>query len=77
MKPSEFEIYFQVESYNEKTAENCRNCYDADKRIISKLLKISILNFDSTTQIEDFNQDCVKILRSYLQYFPRNKSSNS
>ena len=34
--------------YDEKTAENYRNCYAAKKRIISKLSKISILNFDST-----------------------------
>ena len=28
-------------------------------------------------QIEDLNEDCVQISRSYLLYFPRNKSSNS
>ena len=29
------------------------------------------------TQIEDFNEDCVKISRPYLLYFPRNKLSKS
>ena len=37
-----------VKSYDEKTTENNRNCYITDKRIDSKLSKISILNFDST-----------------------------
>ena len=46
MKPSEFEIYISVESYGEKTTENDQNCYVAEKRIISKLSKILILNFD-------------------------------
>ena len=44
MKPSGFEISISVESYNEKTAENYRNCYVAEKRIISKQSKISIPN---------------------------------
>ena len=30
-----------------KTAENYRNCYVAEKRIISKLSKISLPNFNS------------------------------
>ena len=40
--------------------------YDVKKQIVSKLLKISIPNFDF-----------VKILRHYFQYFPRNKPSKS
>ena len=48
MKPSEFEISFLVKSYDEKTAENWQNGYDADKHIVSKLSKIPIPNFDST-----------------------------
>ena len=48
MKPSEFKISILVESYDEKTAENYRNRYVAEKRIVSKLSKISIPNFNST-----------------------------
>ena len=47
MKKSVFEIPISDESYNKKTAENCRKFYDAEKRIVSKLSKISIPNFDS------------------------------
>ena len=42
IKPSEIKISILVESYIEKTAENYRNCYVVEKRIISKLSKISI-----------------------------------
>ena len=48
MKPPEFKISISVESYDEKTAENYRNCYAAEKLIVFKLSKISILNIDST-----------------------------
>ena len=48
MKPSEYKISIVVESYDEKTAENYQNCYIAEKRIVSKLSKISIPYFDST-----------------------------
>ena len=48
MTPSEFKISISVESYDEKTAENYRNCYGAEKRIISKLSEISVPNFDRT-----------------------------
>ena len=48
MKPSELKISISVESYDEKTAENDRNCYVAEKRIVSKLSKISMPNFDSS-----------------------------
>ena len=49
MKPSEFKIFISVESYNEKKyAKNYRNYYVVEKRIVSKLSKISIPNFDST-----------------------------
>ena len=37
-----------VESYDGKTAENFRKGYVVKQRIVSKLLKISILNFDGT-----------------------------
>ena len=36
MKTSEFKISIWAEIYNKKTAENYRNCYVSDKRIISK-----------------------------------------
>jgi len=45
MKPSEFKMSNSVESYEENTAENY---YVAKNCIVSKLSKISILNFDST-----------------------------
>ena len=48
MEPSEFKISLLVESYDEKTAKNYRNCYVAEKRIVSQLSEISIPNFDST-----------------------------
>ena len=48
MKPSEFKISISVKSYDEKTAEDYRNCYGAGKPIVSKLSKISIPNFDTT-----------------------------
>ena len=44
MKPSEFNIFISVESFDEKTTENDRNCYDTEKHIVSKLSKISIPN---------------------------------
>ena len=37
MKPSELKISIYVESVDEKTVENDRNCYVARKRIVSKL----------------------------------------
>ena len=35
------------QNFDEKTAESYRNCYIAEKRIVSKLSNISIPNFDS------------------------------
>ena len=37
MELSDFKIFISVESYKEKTAENYRNYYVAEIRIISKL----------------------------------------
>ena len=48
MKPSEFKFSISVESYDEKTAENYRNGYVAEKRIVSNMSKILILKFVST-----------------------------
>ena len=48
MKSSEFKISMLVESYDEKTAENDRNYYVAERLIISKLSKILIPYFDGT-----------------------------
>ena len=45
MKLLELKISISVESYDEKTAENDRNCYVAD--IVSKLSKKFFPNFDS------------------------------
>ena len=42
MKPTQFKISVSVETYDEKTVENYRNCYDAEKRIAYKLGKRSI-----------------------------------
>ena len=47
MELSDFKMSISVESYDEKTDENYRNCYGAEKRIVSKQSKMSILNFDS------------------------------
>ena len=45
---SVFKISISVESYDEKTVENYRNGYVAEKDIISELSNISISNFNST-----------------------------
>ena len=55
-----------VKSYDEKTAKNYRYCHVAEKRIIFKQSKISITNL--IAQIEDLNEDCVKISRPDLLY---------
>ena len=39
MKASELKISISVESNGEKNVENDRNCYFAEKRIVSKLSK--------------------------------------
>ena len=59
MNPSEFEISLSVESYDKKTAENCRNFNDAEKRRVSnhKRYQSKIV----IEQFEDVNQGCVKI----------------
>ena len=66
MKPSEYKNSISIESYDEKAAENYRNCYFA-KKPLSFLI----------AQIEDLYKDWVKISHSYLLYFPRNKPSKS
>ena len=50
MNTSEFKISISVESYDEKTVENYRNLYVAEreKPIVFKLSNISIPNFNST-----------------------------
>ena len=51
MSLSDFKMFrIAVESYDEKTAENYRNCYVAEKLIVSKLSKISIPNLYSTNR---------------------------
>ena len=53
MKPSAIKIYILIKSYDEITTENNWNFYVAEKRIVFKLSKISILNFES--MIENLN----------------------
>ena len=48
MKPTELKISLSVESYNERTVENYRNCYIAENRIDSTLSKILIPDFNNT-----------------------------
>ena len=67
MKPSELKISISVESYDENTTENYRNCYIAEKRIVSK----QYLGY--RFQILDLIGDYVKISRPYISYFLINK----
>ena len=76
MKPQEFKNFNSVDIYDEKTAETYRNCYDAKKRIVPNLSKISIPNFN-IINLRDLNEDCVKISRPYLLYYLRNKLRKS
>ena len=63
MKPSDVKISILVASYDEKTSENYRNCYVAEKQIDSKQLNITILYFnrseldlsDETIRIQNFH----------------------
>ena len=48
MEPSELKSFISVESYDEKTAENYRNSYVVENRIIFKLSQILIQNINST-----------------------------
>ena len=73
MKPSELDILISVESYDEKTNGNYRDCYVVEKCIFSKLSKISIPNFNST----NWRLELTWIWRLYLLYFPRNRPSKS
>ena len=75
METSEFKISISVKSYDEKNSENDRNIYDAEKRLISKLLKTLILNLNR--KHGDLDEGCVKNSLLYLLYFPRNKPSKS
>ena len=52
MKLAKFEISFSVESYDKKTANNCRNFYDAEKCIIYELSKISDKHFLEKIKID-------------------------
>ena len=68
MKPLEFKIPISLESYDEKTADNYRNCYVAKKRIVSKLSKglvlVSLRHADHPLQKEPFSfsyQNCCAI----------------
>ena len=48
MKPLELKMSISIESYDEKTTENYRNCYVAEKPTIFKASYTSIPNFNST-----------------------------
>ena len=48
INPYKYAISLSGESYDENTPANYRNCYVAEKRIVSKLSQISSPNFDST-----------------------------
>ena len=63
MKPSEFKISTSVESYDANTAENYQNCYVAEKRIVSKLSKISISNLYNANQ--DLSEFDVPIFNTF------------
>ena len=52
MKPSGSKISLLLESYYENTSENYRDCYVAEKRIVSKLSNVSIPNFNKTNWLE-------------------------
>ena len=56
MKPSEFKICFSVESYNEKLLKNTEIA-TLPKNVLFPKYQSLIFK----TQIEDLNEDCVKI----------------
>ena len=60
MQPSEFKISNSIENYTEKTAENDRKRYVAEKRIVSKLSKLSIPNFNKHKL-----RTCMKIVSKF------------
>ena len=76
MKPSEFKISLPVKIYDEKTADNYRNCYVAEKQIVFELSNIPICDI-LISQIRDFNGVFVRISCVYLVYFPINRPSKS
>ena len=49
----------RAKSHDKNTAKNLGNFYDAEKRIVYKLSKISIRNLIS--QCRDVNQNCMNI----------------
>ena len=65
----------RVEIYDDKNAENYRNCYVAKYRIVSKLLKLSIQILIAKNK--DMNKGRVKILLLYLIYYRRYRPSKS
>ena len=75
MKPSEFKICISVESYDEKTAKNYRNCYVAESLQFSNYQRFPFQILIS--QIDDLNKDCVNSSGLYLIRFLKNKPSKS
>ena len=62
MKLSKFKISIAIESYDEKTAHDYRNYYFAEKSIVSRYRSQILI-----AQIEDLNEDCVKIFIQVLK----------
>ena len=75
MDSPELKNFISVESYDEKTVENYWNCYVAEKRVDSKLSKISIPNFSNKNWRLEWR--LYKISQPHLLYVPRNKTSKS
>ena len=64
---------FQAKVMMKKLLKNYRNCYVAEKCLNSILLKKRYQFQISIAQIEDLNENCANISRSYHLYFQRNK----
>ena len=77
MKQSELQISIRVKSYDEKTVENYRNCYIAEKCIVSNLSKKLISNFNNTNLKTCLSEVFIKISRLYILHFSRNKQPES
>ena len=65
LEKSEFEISFSVESYDKTTAGKWQKFLRCRKTRRFQIVKDMQLKF-CIAQIEDLNQNCVKISRPYL-----------
>ena len=57
---AEPKIFHSIKSYDEKTAENYQNYYAVEKRIVSKMTKISIPNCNNNKL-----KPCIKIVSKF------------